>query len=63
MLRIHNMENELTYIGEKMRIRVKRCEVCASKLDKDDNCTWGGCPKCPKYKAKEQEKPKDKKDE
>ena len=63
MLRIHNMENELTYIGEKMRIRIKRCEICASKLDKDSNCTWGGCPKCPKYKEKEQEKPKDKKDE
>ena len=62
MLRIHNMENELTYIGEKMRVRIKRCEVCASKL-KDGNCTWDGCPKSPNYKAKEQEKPKDKKDE
>jgi hypothetical protein len=46
-----------------MRVRIKRCEVCASKLDKDGNCTWDGCPKCPKYKEKEQEKPKDKKDE
>lgn len=32
-----------------MRIRVKRCNVCASKLDKEGNCTWEGCPKCPKY--------------
>lgn len=46
-----------------MRIKVKRCKVCASKLDKDGACTWEGCPKSPKYKAKEQEKPKDKKDE
>ena len=44
----------------KMRIRVKRCEVCASKLDKDGACTWEGCPKCPEYKAKEQEKPNQK---
>lgn len=33
-----------------MRTRVKRCNVCASKL-KDGSCTWEGCPKCPKYKA------------
>lgn len=46
-----------------MRLKVKRCEVCASKLDKDEKCTWDGCPKYPNYKAKEQEKPKDKKDE
>lgn len=60
MLRIHNMENELTYIGEKMRVRIKRCEVCASKLDKDSNCTWEGCPKCPNYKVevKDEAKPK-----
>ena len=60
MLRIHNMENELTYIGEKMRVRVKRCNVCASKLDKDGNCTWSECPKCPKYKVevKDEAKPK-----
>lgn len=32
--------------------RVKRCNVCASKLDKDGNCTWDGCPKSPKYKEK-----------
>lgn len=46
-----------------MRARIKRCEICASKLDKDGSCTWDGCPKSPKYKEKEQEKPKDKKDE
>ena len=59
MLRIHNMENELTNIGEKMRTRIKRCDVCASKL-KDGSCTWEGCPKCPKYKAevKDEAKPK-----
>ena len=34
-----------------MRTRVKRCNVCASKLDKNDSCTWEGCPKCPKYKV------------
>ena len=44
-----------------MRIRIKRCEICASKLGKDGACTWEGCPKSPKYKEKE--KPKDKKDE
>ena len=33
--------------------RAKRCNVCASKLDKDGNCTWEGCPKCPKYKHTE----------
>ena len=40
--------------------RVKRCNVCASKLDKNDNCTWEGCPKCPKYKSevKDEAKPK-----
>ena len=46
-----------------MRAKIKRCEICASKLDKDGACTWSECPKSPKYKAKEQEKPKDKKDE
>ena len=46
-----------------MRVKVKRCEICASKLDKDGKCTWSECPQCPTYKAKEQEKPKDKKDE
>ena len=28
-----------------MRVKVKRCEVCASKLDKDGKCIWDGCPK------------------
>nr|DAO52304.1 MAG TPA: DNA-directed RNA polymerase [Caudoviricetes sp.] len=49
-----------------MRVRIKRCEICASKLDKDGACTWSECPKCPEYKqseAKDNEKPKDKKDE
>ena len=46
-----------------MRLKVKRCEICASKLSKDGACTWSECPKCPSYKEKEQEKPKDKKDE
>lgn len=41
-----------------MRVKVKRCEVCASKIDKNGACTWSECPKCPSYKAKEQEKPK-----
>ena len=40
--------------------RVKRCNVCASKLDKNGNCTWSECPKCPSYKAeaKDEVKPK-----
>lgn len=44
-----------------MRIRVKRCEVCASRLDKNGACTWEGCPKSPKYEteAKELEQPKE----
>nr|DAO83036.1 MAG TPA: NADH-PPase NADH pyrophosphatase zinc ribbon domain [Caudoviricetes sp.] len=46
-----------------MKLKVKRCEVCASRLDKNGACTWSECPKCPAYKAKEQEKPKDKKGE
>jgi len=36
-----------------MRIRVKRCDVCASKLDKDGACTWEGCPKSPAYNQPE----------
>lgn len=35
-----------------MRVRIKRCEVCASKL-KDGSCTWDGCPKSPKYNQPE----------
>ena len=37
-----------------MRIRIKRCEICASKLSKDGNCTWSECPKCPKYNQAEE---------
>ena len=43
-----------------MRAKIKRCEICASKLSKDGNCTWSECPKCPEYKqseTKESEKP------
>ena len=43
-----------------MRVKIKRCETCASKLDKDGACTWSECPKCPGYKqgeTKENEKP------
>ena len=43
-----------------MRIRIKRCEICASKLDKYGAFTWSECPKCPEYKqseTKENEKP------
>lgn len=36
-----------------MRVRIKRCEVCASKLDKDGNCTWSEYPKSPGYKQSE----------
>lgn len=48
-----------------MRTRVKRCNVCASKLDKDDNCTWEGCPASPKYQseAKETKTQKEKENE
>lgn len=44
-----------------MRKRVKRCEICSSKLDKNGECTWEGCPKCPKYEtdSKELEQPKE----
>ena len=43
-----------------MRIRIKRCNICASKIDKEGNCTWDGCPKCPKYQSevKDEAKPK-----
>lgn len=34
-----------------MRKKVKRCEICSSKLNKNDECTWNGCPKCPKYET------------
>ena len=38
-----------------MRVRVKRCNVCASKLDKQGNCPWDGCPASPKYQTEEKE--------
>ena len=43
-----------------MKKKTKRCEICSSKLDKQGNCTWEGCPKCPNYKAevKNEAKPK-----
>ena len=34
-----------------MKKKAKRCEICSSKLDKQGNCPWDGCPKSPKYKA------------
>ena len=40
--------------------RVKRCNVCASKLDKGGNCTWEGCPKCPTYTAEVKDEAKSK---
>ena len=49
-----------TQKDKKMRAKIKRCEICASKLDKDGACTWSECPKCPEYKqseTKENEKP------
>lgn len=44
-----------------MRKRIKRCPVCASKLDKNGLCPWSGCPKSPNYEtdAKELEKTKE----
>lgn len=43
-----------------MRVKIKRCEICASKLDKDGACTWSECPKCPEYQSevKDEAKPK-----
>ena len=48
-----------------MKKKVKRCEICSSKLDKQGNCTWSGCPASPKYQeeeneSKQEEKQKDK---
>ncbi|ERJ23765.1 hypothetical protein UNSW3_1140 [Campylobacter concisus UNSW3] len=44
-----------------MRKRIKRCEICSSKLDKNGDCPWDGCPKSPKYEleTKELEQPKE----
>ena len=43
-----------------MRVRIKRCNICASKLDKQGNCPWEGCPASPKYQSevKDEAKPK-----
>ena len=32
-----------------MKKKTKRCEICSSKLDKQGNCPWSGCPASPKY--------------
>ena len=32
-----------------MRKKVKRCEICSSKLNKNDECPWSGCPASQKY--------------
>lgn len=44
-----------------MRKKIKRCNICSSKLDKNGDCTWNGCPKSPKYEfeAKEIEESKE----
>ena len=43
-----------------MRVRIKRCEICASKLGKDGACTWSECPKYPNYKAEVKDEAKQK---
>jgi len=48
-----------------MKKKAKRCEICSSKLDKQGNCPWNGCPASPKYQteeneSKQEEKQKDK---
>ncbi|WP_169753740.1 hypothetical protein [Campylobacter curvus] len=44
-----------------MRKKIKRCNICSSRLDKNGDCPWSGCPKSPNYEkaAKEPEKPKE----
>ena len=32
-----------------MKKKTKRCEICSSKLDKQESCPWSGCPASPKY--------------
>lgn len=43
-----------------MKKKIKRCEICSSKLDKQGNCPWEGCPASPKYQSevKDEAKPK-----
>ncbi|MFC2491221.1 MAG: hypothetical protein ACFNUJ_00950 [Campylobacter curvus] len=45
-----------------MRKKIKRCEICSTKLDAKGECTWEGCPKSLKYEtdSKELEQPKEK---
>ena len=38
-----------------MKKKTKRCEICSSKLDRQGNCPWSGCPASPKYKSEEKE--------
>ena len=38
-----------------MKKKTKRCEICSSKLDKQGNCPWEGCPASPKYQTEEKE--------
>ena len=38
-----------------MKKKTKRCEICSSKLDKQGNCPWSGCPASPKYQTEENE--------
>jgi len=38
-----------------MKKKAKRCEICSSKLDKQGNCPWSGCPASPKYQTEEKE--------
>ena len=44
-----------------MKKKTKRCNICSSKLDKNGDCPWSGCPKSPKYEleTKELEQPKE----
>ena len=44
-----------------MRKQIKRCNIYSSKLDKNGDCPWSGCPKSPKYEleTKELEQPKE----
>lgn len=43
-----------------MKKKTKRCEICSSKLDKQESCPWSDCPASPKYQseAKNEAKPK-----
>ncbi|WP_180997514.1 hypothetical protein [Campylobacter concisus] len=43
-----------------MKKKTKRCEICSSKLDKQGDCPWSGCPASPKYQSKEKDEAKPK---